>query len=76
MSQTLYGYECDVCDQKIVQIVVPSFAVTGIGLTLHCHDACQLRMLEAMSKNAWELLPAGKLRVSYREQARVLRGER
>lgn len=68
---TQHGPLCDVCDQYILfDISINPFSVSGCEHELHCHDACKPKVIAAMEAKDFTLLPTGRLRRAYEEQAK------
>ncbi len=62
MTITSSGPICDVCDQYILLDTMETFAIKGIGETLHCHTKCRPIIEGVAIDNDWEKLPEGSIR--------------
>jgi hypothetical protein len=69
---TSHGPHCDVCDQYILlDKSINPFSVPGIAQELHCHDKCVDVVKTAFAAKDWKMLPEGRLRKVFEDQASV-----
>lgn len=62
MTITSSGVMCDVCKEYILpgfSESVNPFSIKGIKGTLHCHDDCKPKVLNALKEKDWKLLSEG-----------------
>lgn len=71
MSITSSGAKCDICGNFILPGMSESvnpFTCKGIKETLHCHDDCKPKVLDALKEKDWKKLPQGPLRIAFEKE--------
>lgn len=74
MTITSSGAKCDICGDFILPGMSDSvnpFKCKGIEATLHCHDNCKPKLLEALKEKDWKMLPCGPLKITFEENEKI-----